>query len=101
MRRMRVFRGVGISVVHAVQNSICPRRQERRTLANVGKEEKEFLPERVHGKHFMRCVTVQVKRLHKQRKVPVYNKKDNYDHAKMVCLGSEKVWVACSKHLEV
>ena len=81
---MWIFLRITVSVMHTVQNSISPRRQERGALANVSEKEKEFFPERVHGKHFMGCVTVQVKRLHKQRKVPVDNKKDNNDHAKMV-----------------
>jgi len=94
---MRVFWGVGIGVVHTVQNGICARRQERRTLANVSEKEKEFFPERVHREHFMRWITVQVKRLHKKGKVPVNYKKQDNDHEKTVWKWDKKLISAGSK----
>jgi len=84
-------------VVHAVQNGIRPRRQERRTLADIGEKEKELFPERVHGKHFMRRVPVQVKRLRKQRYVPVNYEEDNNDHEKTVWKWDKKLISAGSK----
>lgn len=68
---MRVLFGIAVSMVHTVHNSISARVQERRALGNERKQIEKTLPEFIHGKHLMGCITMMKKSLAKQRQEPV------------------------------
>lgn len=85
MRRMRVFFGIAVGVVHAVEDGIGSGVQVRRALCDPGKYVKEFFPGFAHRKHFMRAIAVQEKCLSEQGKVPVSDEKQNNDHSYALC----------------
>ena len=58
MWRVRVFFGIAIGMVHAVQDRVGPRVQEGGALAEKSEPVKELFPEFIHLKHLMRCVAV-------------------------------------------
>lgn len=57
--RMWILFCITIGVVHPVKDRISSRVQVGRTLRNPCKNVKEFLPEGIHGKHFMRGVAMK------------------------------------------
>src|SRR5450432_1971737 len=58
MRGMGILFRVAIGMMHAVEDRVSPRVQERRTLTEKSEPVKELFPEFIHFKHLMRCIPV-------------------------------------------
>jgi hypothetical protein len=71
MRRVGVFFGVAKGMVHTVHNGIRPRHQKRGALHKPGEQVKHFFPRSAYRVHLMRRITVQEKRVKKQRQKPM------------------------------
>jgi hypothetical protein len=63
-------------MVHAMQNSVAARREKARALGDVRANVEKALPVLVHCEHAVRPVTMQEKRLEKDRELPVQNEKN-------------------------
>ena len=64
--------------MHTMKDGIRTRRQKRRTLRNICKQEEKLLPKRIHSKQLVRRITVQKEGLTEKRQVPVGKEKDKY-----------------------
>ena len=63
---MWIFLRIAIGMMHAVHNGVRSGIQERGALGEKRQDIKKMLPEFRHGKHAVRRVTMQEKRLAKE-----------------------------------
>ena len=77
---MRIFFGVGKSMMHAMHNSISAGHQIGRALREIRQKVKYTLPYFAHGEHFVRGVPVMKKCLKKNGTKPMPNKKSENGH---------------------
>jgi hypothetical protein len=61
MRRMRIFFGIAVGVVHPVEDSVGAGIEKRGTLGHKGERVEEPLPEFIHLEHLVRSIAVQEK----------------------------------------
>jgi hypothetical protein len=66
--------------MHSVHNGVSPWIKERRPLGNESKHIEKTFPEFIHGKHFMRSVSMMKEGLAKKRKKPMGKKKNKNRH---------------------
>lgn len=77
---MRIFFGIAIGMVHAVQNRIGTWIQKTGALENKSHGIKNLFPKIVEGKHFMGCIPMEEKRLEKEGEEPVANQENKNNH---------------------
>ena len=59
MRRMRIFFGIAVGVVHPVEDGVGAGVEKRGTLGNKGKSVEKSLPEFVHLEHLVGRIAMQ------------------------------------------
>jgi len=65
--------------MHAVHNAIRFRTQIRGSLKNAGENKEYFFHPLRHGKHSVRRIAMEKKRLSKKRQIPMRYKEDEYN----------------------
>ena len=78
---MRVIFRIRMCVMQTVEDRVSAGRHIRRSLRDKSKNIKKALPEFTHMERTVSSISVEKKRLRKQRQIPMSHKKNQYSHA--------------------